>query len=99
MKTLLIVAALALALPAAAGPLGASREQSQQNRIHEGVASGELTHHEAKHLRHEQRRVDARQKKAAKDGVVTRREARKIDHAQDHANRDIARQKHDRQTR
>lgn len=100
MKTLLaVVAALALALPAAAGPLGHDREEHQQSRIREGVQSGELTRGEAKKLHKEQRRIDARQKKAKCDGVVTRKEAKKIDRAQDRANRDIHRQKHDRQSR
>ena len=100
MKTVLaIVAALALAVPAAAGSLGRDREQNQQSRIHDGVKDGELTRHEAKGLRKEQRHVDHLQKKAKCDGKVSRKEARHIDRAQDKANRDIARQKHDRQSR
>lgn len=96
MKTLLAaVCALALAVPAAANP----REAQQQDRIRDGVASGELTRNEAQGLRRDQRRVDGLQRKAKRDGVVTRKEARRIDHAQDRASRDIARQKHDRQTR
>jgi hypothetical protein len=95
-KTLLaIVAALALALPAAANP----QERHQEARIGEGVASGELTRHEAKRLHHEQKRIDHMQRKAKKDGVVTGREARRIDRQQDQASRHIARQKHDRQER
>lgn len=39
------------------------------------------------------------QRKAKKDGVVTGREARRIDRQQDQASRHIARQKHDRQER
>lgn len=99
MKSLVVVAVFAVlmgALPAAAGPLGRDREQNQQQRIRDGVRSGELTRNEAEHLREQQQRVDARQHQARRDGVVTRREARRIDEAQDRANRSIARQKNDR---
>lgn len=92
---LAVVAALALAVPAAANP----QERRQDQRIAEGRASGELTRHEAKKLKHEQRKVDKMQRRAKRDGVVTRREARRIDHKQDQASRHIRREKHDRQER
>ena len=99
MKTLIAaVCALVLALPAAAGP-GEAREDQQQARIRDGVVDGELTRGEARGLRKDQRRVDGLQRKARKDGVVTRKEAKRVDRAQDHASRQIGKQKHDRQTR
>lgn len=100
MKTLIaLAAALALALPAAAAPLGRQREANQEQRIRDGVHDGELTRKEGRCLKKQQRHIDKAQHRARKDGHVTRNEARRIDHAQDKANRDIARQKHDRQQR
>jgi hypothetical protein len=97
-KTLIaLAAALALALPAAAAPLGRGREAQQQQRIRDGVHEGDLTRHEAHSLRQQQRHIDKVQHRAGKDGTVTRKEARRIDRAQDQANRNITRQKHDRQ--
>ena len=103
MKTLLaLVAALALAVPAAAAPgdpLGADREARQQDRLRDGVQSGALTRGEAHRARNDQRHVDRLQRRARHDGTVTKKEARQIDRAQDRASRRLHRQKHDGQTR
>jgi len=76
-----------------------AREAEQQARIKAGKESGELTKPEAHRLQAEQRAIKHQEKKAAKDGVVTDAEQAKIDHMQNKANRDIRRQKHDKQQR
>ena len=75
------------------------REAKQENRISEGVQNGSLTEKEALRLQEREHRIDHMQLNAAKDGRVTKREAARIEHAQDHASRAIYRQKHDRQAR
>lgn len=70
-------------------------EASQEQRIKEGKQSGELTHHEARRLKGEQKAVDRAQTKAAADGTVTARERQHIRKVQDKAGKDIHRQKHD----
>ena len=88
-----VLAVFALALPAAANP----QEHRQDERIGQGVASGELTRHEAKNLREQQRHIDRAQRRAKKDGKVTEAEARHVDNMQDRASANIHHQKHDRQ--
>jgi hypothetical protein len=62
------------------------RQEEQQQRINQGVASSALTGKEAARLRKEQ------------DGVhVAGKERAGIEHRQDQASRHIYRQKHDRQ--
>lgn len=80
-------------------PVVDAREQSQRTRIREGVASGQVTHHEALRLRGEQRRVRRTERRAKADGTVTGSERARIEHKQNRASRDIRRQKRDNQTR
>lgn len=76
------------------------QRQAQQNqRIEQGVASGELTKPEARRLRHQQANVARAEDKAKADGTVTAQERHRLGHMQDHSSRAIARQKHDRQHR
>ena len=75
------------------------REANQAGRIHNGVASGELTRPEARRLTAGQvhlRRVEAR---AKSDGVVTGRERAHLQHEANQQSRRIYRQKHDAQDR
>ena len=76
-----------------------AREHNQRARIHNGVASGELTRPEARRLAAGQvhlRRVEAR---AKADGVVTTRERAHLRHEANQQSRRIHRQKHDAQNR
>ena len=73
------------------------REVLQQQRIDQGVKSGELTGKEAARLERGQQRVQNMEAKAKADGVVTGKEARRIEHAQDQESRKIYREKHDNQ--
>ncbi|HEV8689381.1 MAG TPA: hypothetical protein VGQ91_03720 [Ideonella sp.] len=84
--------------PAARGtntPLIDKHEASQASRIKQGRQSGELTRHESRRLKAEQKSVDRAQTKAAADGTVTAQERQAIRKRQDRASKDIYRQKHD----
>jgi hypothetical protein len=74
-----------------------ARQERQQQRIDQGVASGELNQREANRLERQQNRIQGMEDRAKADGVVTKGERRAIHNAQDRASRNIARQKHDRQ--
>jgi hypothetical protein len=70
------------------------KQINQDNRIHQGVKSGRLTHHEAKVLRKEQRKIERDKLKAEADGKITRKEVHKIKAEQKAANEDIYIKKH-----
>ena len=97
-----LIAGLAL-LPMGAALAGTpvidQREQRQEERIDQGVASGELTRREARRLEAQQTHIDRMENRAKADGVVTGRERARIHQTQDRASARIARNKHDRQAR
>lgn len=74
-----------------------ARQERQQQRIDQGVASGELNQREAGRLERQQDRIQGMEDKAKADGVVTKQERRAVQGAQNRASRNIAREKHDRQ--
>jgi len=98
-KTLLATLALAsLSLGAQAAtdtPRIDARQAQQQARISAGVADGSLTHHEARHLQAEQRQIRHAERHAKADGVVTPHERQRLAQMQQHASRNIHRQRHD----
>ena len=105
MKTVNILAAAAfaaLAVPAFAQttstPRIDQRQQNQQQRIDQGVKSGQLNEKEAARLEKGQARVQKMEDKAVADGKVTAKESRQIERAQDKQSRRIYREKHDKQT-
>lgn len=73
------------------------RQTNQEKRIDQGAASGQLTEREASRLNKQPEHINKMEDKAESDGVVTKRERAKVEHAQDRASRHIAREKHDRQ--
>ena len=76
------------------------RQQHQRQRIVQGIRSGELTPHEASHLRHELRENRHRERAYwADDGRLSADEWRRLNHEQNAASRNIWRQKHDYQYR
>ena len=75
------------------------REHREQQRIRQGMRSGELTRREAARLEAEQGRIRGYEWYAKSDGHVSRAERRHLDRMLDHASRDIYRQKHDGQGR
>jgi len=102
MKSNIALAALlaALAVPAlaqTATPRADQREIKQQQRIDQGVASGQLTPKEAARLEKGQQHVQKVEDKAMADGKVTAKERARIEKAQDKQSQRIARAKHDRQ--
>lgn len=80
-------------------PKVTERQVNQQQRINQGVESGELTRREAGKLQTQQAKVQRTKTKAKADGVVTQGERAKIHRQQNVASRNIYRQKHDGQKR
>ena len=76
-----------------------NRQERQDARIDQGVASGELTRPEQARMEAQQARIGRMEHRMEADGQVTGKEALRMEHAQDHASHRIARQKHDRQDR
>ena len=93
----------ALALPAFAQttstPRVDQRQKNQQQRIDQGVKSGELNRKEAERLQKGQARIQKMENKATADGKVTAKERAKIEKAQDRESKRIFREKHDKQVR
>ena len=75
------------------------RERQQQQRIRQGIRSGELTRYEAARLEVEQARIRAYEARARATGGVNCRERRRLDNLLDRSRRSIYRQTHDRQDR
>jgi hypothetical protein len=102
-KLTVIVAGLAAcALAATASAQNAAdtvqRDVNQQNRIEDGLKSGQLNTKEAGKLEKEESRVDKMQSNALKDGKMTDAEKARIEKAQNKVSSDIYKEKHDTQT-
>ncbi|MEW5740575.1 MAG: hypothetical protein AB1938_16725 [Myxococcota bacterium] len=99
MKVLFAAAALLLATPALAAPVGA-RSANQQARINQGVRSGELTGPEAARMQRQHNRLE---REIARDrvdgGGFTAKERAKAQYKQDQLSKRIYVQKHDGQSR
>lgn len=77
-----------------------ARQREQQQRIREGIRSGELTRTEARRLEAEEWRIRRNEAQARRSGgQFTPRERARIERQLNHSSRDIYRQKHDRQDR
>lgn len=74
------------------------RNINQQQRIEQGLKSGQLTPREAARLEGAQARTERAEAKSMKDGTVTQEEQRRINSMQNKVSRDIYREKHDAQT-
>lgn len=105
MKSMKIVAAAvitAFAFPLLAQttstPRIDQRQQNQQQRIDQGVKSGQLNRKEAARLKKGQARIRQMENKAMADGKVTVKERARIAKAQDREGRRIIREKHDKQS-
>ena len=88
-----------MAFAQAETPVIDQRQANQEKRIDQGIASGQLNEREANRLNKQEEHINKMEDKAKADGVVTKGERARIDHAQDRASRHIAREKHDRQGR
>lgn len=73
------------------------RNANQQERIEQGLKSGELNTREAAKLEREESRVDRMQANALKDGNLSPEEAARINKAQNKVSSDIYNEKHDAQ--
>lgn len=74
-------------------PAARKRQANQQQRIHQGVRSGELTKNETRILREDQRDISREIRSSRADGEVTRIERRDIQQEQNQASRRIHRLK------
>ena len=78
-------------------PVIDERQANQEQRIDQGIESGQLNEREANRLNGQQERINKMEDRAKSDGVMTKRERARIGAAQHRASRHIAREKHDRQ--
>ena len=77
-----------------------ARQREQQQRIREGIRSGELTRHEVRRLEAEEWRIRRNEAQVRRSGgQFTPRERYRIERQLNRSSRDIYRQKHDRQDR
>lgn len=101
MKKIAVVASIALltSLSALAQDItrAEQRQTNQQQRIDQGIKSGQLTTQEAARLEKGQERMQGMENKAKADGVVTKKESARLKKAENKQSRHIAQQKHDRQ--
>ena len=99
-----IKAGLVIGVFSAAGAFAAEgagtvqRDVNQQERIEQGLKSGELNTKEAARLERQEAVVDHMQAKALKDGDLSAAERAKLAVAQNRVSRNIYREKHDEQT-
>lgn len=75
------------------------RQDRQQMRINQGVASGELTGKEAVRMQRQQLRIDRKERRYRSDGKLTKRERVDLHTDLNKTSNRIYRQKHDAQTR
>ena len=93
-----VSAQTAASAPGANTPRIDQRQANQERRIDNGIASGQLSKRETRRLEKEQTVINKAEDKAKADGSVTAKERKRLTKMQNHASRDIARQKHDKQT-
>jgi len=97
MKRTLIAAVAALAAlscSAGASAQAAQQNRNQQQRIQQGVRSGELNRSEARYLRQENRHITRLKNYYRRDGYYTARERRDIRMREQRLSRQIYRMKH-----
>src|SRR5690242_4081628 len=95
-----VAAALGLAFCGAAFAQAGTvqRDVNQQQRIEQGLQSGQLTTREAGKLEREEARVERDQSRAMQDGKLSPAEKARLAREQNRVSRDIYREKHDAQT-
>ena len=77
-----------------------ARQDRQQNRINQGVHSGQLTRGETSNIEHNETAIhnEARNDRAANGGRLTPGEHNQIEHQQNQESRQIYRDKHNART-
>jgi len=95
-RTLISIAVALLVTPAFAGRIN-NRRENQQDRIAQGIASGELTAREAARLERGEAQLNAEVADMRQDngGSLTKRDRIAINRQQNKLSREIYRQKHD----
>src|SRR5947208_16149369 len=95
-----IAAALGLAFCGAAFAQAGTvqRDVNQQQRIEQGLQSGQLNTREAARLEREEAKVERDQARALQDGKLSPAEKARLAREQNKVSRDIYREKHDAQT-
>jgi len=81
-----------------ASPRVDARQDRQQTRIGEGIASGQLTGPEVRQLERQQRRINRAEKRREADGTLSARDKTALERKQDRASRHINRAKHNART-
>ena len=81
-----------------ASPRVDARQENQQDRIKEGVASGQLTGPETRRLERQQHRIARAEKRREADGTLSARDKAALERKQDRASRHIHRAKHNART-
>ena len=72
----------------------ARRQQRQEERMQQGLASGQLTPQEARRLQHEQRRIQGTAGRMSGDGNLSPRERGRLNTMQQRSSQDIYRLRH-----
>jgi hypothetical protein len=80
-------------------PVINEREHNQQERIRQGIKSGELTRSEAVRLEDQEAKIRVNEKFAASDGKITPAERARVEKELNKTSRNIYQQKHDNQDR
>ncbi len=80
-------------------PLIRKRQVHQQQRIIQGLKSGQLTPREFMKLERQQKRIERERRRFASDGIITPKERLKLHRDLNRTSRHIFREKHDRQRR
>lgn len=76
-------------------PRAKKKQQNQEQRIKQGVRSGELTKEEAQELREGEKEIRGMKKDARSDGTVTKKERQELHKALNEQSKDIDQEKHD----
>ena len=101
-RVLFAVTAMALlmtgmAYAEAETPVIDQRQAQKEQRIDQGVASGQLNKRETNRLNRQQKHINKVEGRAKSDSVVTKKERARVGTAQNRASRHLAREKHDLQ--
>lgn len=91
--TIMVIASFLLVDSAFAGRAG-KRQVRQQKRIHQGIATDELTAGEVRRLEREQRKIQRKKRRFQRDGELSAEERLRLERQQDRASRHIYRAKH-----
>ena len=78
-------------------PVIDQRQANEEQRVDQGIASGQLNEREVDRLNTQRGHINKMEDKAKSAGIMTKKERARIAAAQDRAARHIAREKHDRQ--